>query len=63
MSKVFISYKRGDIDLARSVKDKLDEAGFNVWMDLHIPGGKDWRDTIDEEISLDETDESSTSSS
>jgi len=50
LSQVFISYKHEQIELARPLKSKLKEAGFDVWTDRDILAGTEWREKIDEEI-------------
>ncbi len=50
MSHVFISYKREDKAFAKELEAKLREVGFEVWIDEHIPGGKDWLKEIELKI-------------
>lgn len=50
LSQVFISYKREQSELVQPVESKLQEAGFDVWIDRKIHVGTEWREKIDEEI-------------
>jgi hypothetical protein len=51
MAHVFISYKHTDSDdFARSLRQELENAGFDVWWDDDIPAGEDWRREIDQAI-------------
>ena len=49
--KVFISYAREDIEIARKLRDDLEKAGIKTWLDKEdlLPGQK-WRDVISREI-------------
>ena len=40
--KVFINHASVDADLARKVADALQEAGMEVWYDLHVLPGDNW---------------------
>ena len=43
MTKLFISYARGDMAKVSAVTHELEELGFAVWMDVtRIRGGKNW---------------------
>jgi hypothetical protein len=51
LRQAFVSYKREQYDeLAEPLKSKLEEAGFDVWMDRDIHVGTEWREEIDEAI-------------
>jgi len=51
MIRVFISYAREDLNLARELQQGLDAAGFEVWMDVDaLEGGEDWDATIKNEL-------------
>lgn len=52
MRQVFISYNREQIELARKLETKIKAADFDIWMDQDILVGSEWRDTIDDEISV-----------
>lgn len=43
---VFISYRRSDQTVARSLVQELEQRGVRVWWDQKIEGGQDWRDAI-----------------
>lgn len=47
---IFISYRRSDQALARSLVDALTARGVRVWWDQMIEGGEDWRDAIVETL-------------
>lgn len=43
-ARVFISYSRVDRDIAESLRDRLQESGFDAYLDIHdIAPGEDWR--------------------
>lgn len=43
MSRIFISYSRKDIEIARQLAAELQKAGFDVWWDISgLKGGDDW---------------------
>jgi hypothetical protein len=45
---VFISYSHNDSDFAELLKGKLEQAGFEVWLDEErLRAGEDWREEID----------------
>jgi HEAT repeat protein len=50
MSYIFISYSRKSRDFAENVKNRLERAGLETWMDGDIRAGKEWRLQIDEAI-------------
>ncbi len=50
MGHVFISYARKDARLVDALRQKLKEAGFEVWTDSVLRPGNDWRHEIDEAI-------------
>ncbi|MBN1565154.1 MAG: toll/interleukin-1 receptor domain-containing protein [Anaerolineae bacterium] len=50
MAHVFISYKHEDVDFAAQVKQRIEAAGFEAWMDDELRAGEDWREAIDTAI-------------
>ena len=50
MAQVFISYKHDDGDFALILKDRIEQAGFDGWIDDNLPAGEDWREMIDRAI-------------
>lgn len=50
MGHIFISYSRNDTNFADLLLKRLQEAGFEVWMDSILPVGTDWRQEIDQAI-------------
>lgn len=50
MSHVFISYSRRDAEFAEMLRERLQAANFEVWMDSILPAGFDWRQEIDQAI-------------
>ncbi len=50
MADIFISYKREDIALARSLAGVLSQSGYTVWWDHDIPAGKDYDQVIEEAL-------------
>jgi hypothetical protein len=50
MSHVFISYSRKDATFAEALREHVQAAGFEVWMDSILPAGFDWRQEIDAAI-------------
>jgi HEAT repeat protein len=47
----FISYNREDGDFAEIVRNRIREAGFNIWMDTEgLRAGDNWREEIDRAI-------------
>lgn len=50
MGHVFISYGRKDAKFVDTLREKLKEAGFDVWTDSVLRPGNDWRQEIDEAI-------------
>lgn len=46
MSQVFISYAKEDTLRAEMLSKALQDAGFSVWWDRHIPPGKTWDQVI-----------------
>lgn len=47
---LFISYSRRDKDYAKSLTERLQQSGFNVWIDSQIEYGEIWFREIDEAI-------------
>ncbi len=51
MAHVFISYKHEDIDFAENLIHKVQDAGFETWVDNdRLHAGEDWRGEIDQAI-------------
>ncbi|MBZ0304897.1 MAG: toll/interleukin-1 receptor domain-containing protein [Anaerolineae bacterium] len=51
MTKIFLSYRREDLTFAEFIRQKLQEWGYEVWMDIYdIPKGAYWPDAIDEAL-------------
>jgi HEAT repeat protein len=51
MAHVFISYARIDGEFAKELRQKLEESGFEVWIDTErLRVGEDWRQAIDDAI-------------
>ena len=50
MSHVFISYARKDAEFAETLRGRVEDAEFDVWMDSILPAGFDWRQEIDQAI-------------
>ena len=50
MSDIFISYKREDVPLAKSLAELLTAKGWTVWWDHNIPAGKDYDTIIEQEL-------------
>lgn len=48
---IFVSYRRTDRSIADALVEKLRARGIAVWIDSHIEGGADWRETIVEALS------------
>lgn len=46
MSKIFISYNRDSIAMARSLVNDIESLGFVVWFDQELSGGQAWWDQI-----------------
>jgi uncharacterized protein len=47
---VFISYKRGEGQLARRIAEHLQQLGLEVWFDTKIQVGESWDERIDHEL-------------
>lgn len=47
MAQIFISYKHDDGDFAELLKQKVERAGYTVWLDDNILAGEEWREMID----------------
>ena len=45
--QVFISYKREEVNVARRVKEALEDAGYSVWWDKDLQCGQQWHERID----------------
>jgi uncharacterized caspase-like protein len=50
MADIFISYKREDLVLAKSLAMELTDLGWAVWWDHEIPAGRDYDEVIGEEL-------------
>ena len=50
MSDIFISYASEDRDRARDIAEALEEHGWSVWWDRHIPPGKAFDEVISEAL-------------
>jgi adenylate cyclase len=50
MARVFLSYAREDVDVARKLAGVLDDAGQTVWWDRHVHGGANFSTEIDREL-------------
>ena len=50
MSHVFISYKTEDRPRVRLLVDALTADGIDIWWDVQIEGGADWREAIQERL-------------
>jgi len=50
MAQVFISYKHDDGDFALILKDRIEQAGFDAWIDDNVQAGEEWREMIDRAI-------------
>jgi hypothetical protein len=50
MADVFVSYTREDQSRVAGIVDGLRQAGLSVSWDLDIPGGADWRRTLQEHL-------------
>ena len=51
MARVFLSYDRRDVDKAAGVVNALERAGYQVWWDRHIQGGKRFEAEIEHALS------------
>ena len=50
MARVFLSYAREDVDVARKLAGVLDDAGQIVWWDRHVHGCANFSTEIDREL-------------
>lgn len=50
MTDIFISYAKEDRESVAPLAKALEDAGWTVWWDWHIPVGKTWRQVIAEAI-------------
>src|SRR6476619_3847460 len=50
MARVFLSYARDDVEVARKLAGVLAEAGQTVWWDRHVHGGANFGIEIDREL-------------
>jgi len=50
MVQVFLSYKHDDGDFAQILRDRIEQAGFDGWIDDNLQAGEDWREMIDRAI-------------
>jgi WD40 repeat protein len=52
LARVFISYSRSDADVAQTLVDRLNDAGFDAYLDVHdIAPGEPWRERLGSLIS------------
>lgn len=49
---LFVSYKAEDRTRVKPLVDALEAQGFSVWWDVHIGGGVNWREDIEEHLDL-----------
>ena len=47
---LFVSYKAEDRSRVKPLVDALEAEGFSVWWDVHIGGGTNWREDIEEHL-------------
>jgi adenylate cyclase len=50
MARVFLSYAREDVEVARKLASVLADAGQTVWWDHHLHGGANFSNEIDREL-------------
>ena len=50
MARVFLSYAREDVEVARKLASVLADAGQTVWWDRHLHGGANFSNEIDREL-------------
>lgn len=51
MAQIFISYSKHNIDFARHLRDMLQQAGFEVWMDeIRLATSQHWAQTLETSI-------------
>ena len=51
MAQLFISYSTRNAEFARYLRDLLQDAGFDVWMDeAKLSAGQSWTDTLEANI-------------
>ena len=50
MAKIFLSYSREDVDVAKQLAERIAGAGHEVWWDRHIQGGSRFTNEIDREL-------------
>jgi len=50
LAKVFLSYDRDDAARARHFARALEQAGHEVWWDLHVRGGAQFSKVIEEAL-------------
>jgi hypothetical protein len=50
MRFVFISYHRESLNLANTIKERIESVGINVWMDVKLQAGENWRAEIEQAI-------------
>src|SRR5579872_525448 len=50
MARVFLSYAREDVEVARKLAGMLTDAGQAVWWDRHLHGGANFGNEIDREL-------------
>lgn len=52
MADIFISYARVDREAARRLANALENAGWSVWWDPHIPVGRHFEEVIEQQLAL-----------
>ena len=50
MARIFLSYARDDVEMARQLSDSLAQAGHDVWWDRHLHGGSRFDREIEEAL-------------
>lgn len=50
MADIFLSYSRKDSDQALLMVRALEQQGWTVWFDRHIPGASKWEDVLNREL-------------
>jgi adenylate cyclase len=50
VSRIFVSYARDDVDVARQLAENMVQAGHDVWWDRHLHGGSRFAKEIDQAL-------------